>query len=241
MEKTRLQLWECTVWDRGLLCVKAGRVLQPNFIIVYLCVFGLTAACHFCFPALSVGGMIHVDSAADCAGDLPEIALACRTVHVGLRVCHCIIAHVNVCSCIRVSVKHICSVCVCAFLRPCARRPGLWRVPLHPWWASLSQMDGLSQCQRGDSWPAWPLLAEGLDPVLWQLLTAPDGWHVLCSPPNSHPPMSLHHGNSCFLREINDVSQRALMKCKWYEPHPGEMTPELISAPKEVATLQMIE
>lgn len=31
------------------------------------------------------------------------------------------------------------------------------------------------------------------------------------------------------------------MKCKWYEPHPGEMTPELISAPKEVATLQMIE
>lgn len=144
--------------------------------------------------------------------------------------------------CVHACVVHVCpwmflnmSACVNTFLPSCVQS-GIWRVSLHPWWASLSQMDGLSQCQRGDSWLAWPLLAMALDPVLWQLLTAPDGWHVY-----SFPTHELASWKLLVCREINDASQHVLMKCKLYEPHPVEMTPELISALKEAATLLMIE
>lgn len=38
------------------------------------------------------------------------------------------------------------------------------------------------------------------------------------------------------LRSQCGVSQRALTKCKLYEPHPGETKPELTRAVEEAAT-----
>lgn len=181
---------------------------------------------------------------------LPKIALWCDShilsslcmwmhcsVFICVDECLCVFACACVCVCLCV---HVCMCDMCACVRTILAfmciQSGIWWVSLHPWWASLSQMDGLSQCQRGDSWLAWPLLAQGLVPVLWQLLTAPDGWHVSCSP---HPWACIMETLVCW--EINDVSQCALMKCKLYQAHPGEMTPELISVLQEVDTLLMIE
>lgn len=61
-------------------------------------------------------------------------------------------------------------------------KPVIWRVSLHPWWASLSQMDGLSQCQRGDSWLAWPLLAK-----IW-ILSSDSSWQLLMGDTSTTPP-----------------------------------------------------
>ena len=70
---------------------------------------------------------------------------------------------------------------------------------LHPWWASADQMDGLSRCQRGDSWQAQasPGRGSGTRP-----LTAPDSSRWVTGPPSYPPPLSsLHHGNSTFAEE----------------------------------------
>lgn len=76
------------------------------------------------------------------------------------------------CACISECAGEVCpaqTVCIPAF--PNMQALGLTGSSLHPWWASPDQMDGLSQCQRGDSWQAKasPGHGSGSRP-----LTAPD-------------------------------------------------------------------
>lgn len=69
MEK-KLLLLKLTLWDRDLLYVKASVAAK-----CYNCLFvsvQLDGSVSLLFPGSVCGGMIHVDSAADCAGDHPK-------------------------------------------------------------------------------------------------------------------------------------------------------------------------
>lgn len=156
------------------------RVLQPNCLFVSVQLYGSMS---LLFPG-SVWRRLWT---------APQIVVVITQNSPGVHYCKCVKRCVYA-----IYLHKYMFMCLCAHeicLLECVHL--VRQVPLYPWWASLSQMDGLRQCRRGDSWLAWPLLAKGLDPVLWQLLTAPDGWP---SPPLLPQPMSMHHGNSCLLR-----------------------------------------
>ncbi|CAG05883.1 unnamed protein product [Tetraodon nigroviridis] len=67
-----------------------------------------------------------------------------------------------------------------------------------PWWASPDQMDGLSQCQRGDSWQAQasPGHGSGSRP-----LTAPDSSRWVTGPPSYPPTRFVPHEESEWTRK----------------------------------------
>lgn len=141
----------------------------------------------------------------------------------------------NVCPRVCALAKNVCLyVYIPTFM---CIQSGIWRVSLHPPMVGLPQPDGWFSASVSEVTAGWPGLSW---PRIW-ILSSDSSWWVTRPPSPPNPPMCLLHGNSRFTGEIGDVSQHALMKCKWYEPHPGETTPELLSALKEVATLLMID
>lgn len=161
------------------------RLLRPNVLIVYLCLFWLLAACHFCFSDLSVREWLtrtehHRLLMTTLNTQNSPGVWHCTSLYMHVQKRACLASYLHKClfekkKPIYTQNRPTCFVYIPAIM---CMQSGIWRVSVHPWWASLCQMDGLSQCQRGDSWLVWPFRAVDLDPVLWRLLTAPDGWRV---------------------------------------------------------------
>lgn len=104
------------------------------------------AACHFCFTDLSVKEWLVMTAAQI------ELVINQKT---SLRVPPCVNRNMHKRTASRVTTRlsvfvpvSLCTLnmaaSVCTFLPSC--KPGIWHVSLRLWWASLSQMDGLSQC-----------------------------------------------------------------------------------------------
>lgn len=122
------------------------------------------------------------------------------------------------------------STCVCTFQPSCACRLGSGEFlsthggPLSARWMVSASVREVTAGWPGLSWP-W----------VW-ILSSDSSWQLPMGAASTAPPThELASWKLLVYWEINDVSQHALMKCKWYEPHPGEMRPELISDLKEVA------
>lgn len=201
------------------------RVLQPNIIIVYLCLFSSMAVCHFCFCLC--GNYSRWQRHRLCWW-LLKLALACSIVRLCTRTEICVYVHKCLLLCLWSVRTWNVSGSVYTFLPSCAY--SLVSGKFSPPMVGLSQPDGWSQ-PVSERWQLAGLASPGHGSGSCPL-TAPDGWHVYNSPTHELASWKL-----LVYRKINDVSQHVLMKCKLYEPHPSEMTPELISVLKEAATL----
>lgn len=161
--------------DRELVCVNAS-VTASLFICVCAALrLHVTSVSWMCLQANDSCGQ-----RCRWCWWLLETALALQTRGGGGR--HCAPFYVH-------AFQNVLVKCVqrrpCAFLPSRTCRRWVWQVPLSTHGGPLQTRWMVSASVRGaTAGRPRPLLATALDPVLWQLLTAPDGWqdHPLPSP-----------------------------------------------------------
>lgn len=172
-------------------------VLQPNFIIVYLCLFSfwwqrVTSVSRICLRGY------------DSCGQRRRLCLVItrnspgmqrRTYVEGMHVCP-LSAHKCLLMCLR---RH--ETCFLACAHSCLHVHVVWDlVSPSPPMVGLSQPDGWSQ-PVSERWQLAGLASPGQGSGSCRL-TAPDSsWWVTHLPLPTPPPMSLHHGNSWFTKK----------------------------------------
>lgn len=158
--------------------------------IVYLCLFSFMAACHFCFPDLSVGEWFMWTA--------PQIVLVITQNSPGMQYCKCVEGCAFAIYVHKCLFMHLCAheICLLERVHSFLRVHVVWVLTgSSPPMVGLSLPDGWSQ-PVSERWQLAGLASPGQGSGSCPL-TAPDSSWWVTSPPLP-PPMSLHHGNSWF-------------------------------------------